>query len=213
MLRKVILSAGATALCAGLLVVVSAVPASAMPPAAAGTVFCGVSIGGSGTVHPGLTTAGSAGGVKIAFSAKLSTGNCNSQVTSPSGVVVTGGFLTGSGYYSTNLGSSCANFDGPDTVGKITVVIHWTTTGGPIANTKVTYKLNLGTTSGFPTDTIDLVAPSGTAHKSAASSFFTLPTVGPNETRLVTNLPAPGSSGCTAVPFVHFQITGGDVNM
>ncbi|HXQ76269.1 MAG TPA: hypothetical protein VN791_07210 [Acidimicrobiales bacterium] len=212
MLRKVILSAGVVALCAGLLVVVSAVPASAAPPAT-GTVLCGVTIGGGGAVHPGLTTAGSAGGVKISFSAKLSTGNCSSHVTSPSGVVVTGGHLTGSGSYGTNVGSSCANFDGPDTVGKITVVIHWTTTGGSIANTKVTYKLNLGTTSGFPTDTIDLVAPSGTAHKSAASSFFTLPTVGPNETKLVTNLPAPGSPGCTAVPFVNFQITGGDVDM
>jgi len=213
MLRKGFASLGAVVVGAGVFLAGSVTTATASPNVNAhGTVLCGISTGG-GFVNPGLSVIGSPGGVKINFHAKFSTGNCNSNVSTPVGVVVIGGHLTGTGYYNGPVaggnGSSCANFDGPDVVGEITVVIHWTTTGGAIAPTTVKYKLNTFTVAGSPTDTITLKAPTGTAHKTG--SFFTPPTVGPNTTQLVTNLPAPAS--CTAAPFSTFTISGGVVNM
>jgi hypothetical protein len=213
MLRKGFASLGVAVMGAGMFLAGSVTPATASPMVNGhGTVLCGISTGG-GNVSPGLSVIGSAGGVKINFHAKFSTGNCNSNVTSPAGVVVIGGRLTGSGFYNGPVaggnGSSCANFDGPDVVGKITVVIHWTTTGGPIAPTTVNYKLNTATVSGTLTDTITLKAPTGTAHKTG--SFITPPTVGPNMTQLVTTLPAPAT--CTATPVTTFTISGGVVNM
>jgi hypothetical protein len=210
MLRRAVFSAGALALSAAVVVVGAGLPAGASgPPPAHGTVLCGIS-SGSGTLAPGLTPAGSAGGVKITFAAKFSTGNCASNVTTPPGVVVVGGSLTGSGFYnapaSSGIGSSCAAFDGPDTVGKIVVKIKWMTTGGPIANTKVIYQNNPGTVSGSPTDTITLKAPPGTAVKQG--SFHAPPM--PNLTQLTTNIPAPP---CGPGPFTTFTISGGSVQM
>ncbi len=210
MLRKRALSAGALALSVAVAVVVGAPPAGASgPPPATGAVLCGIS-SGSGTLSPGLTPAGSPGGVKINFAAKFSTGNCASNVATPAGVVVIGGSLTGTGFYNAppagGNGSSCSNFDGADVVGKILVKITWMTTGGPIAKTKIVYKNNPGTVSGSPTDTITLKAPPGTAVKHGS---FHAPAM-PNLTQLTTNIPGPA---CGPGPFSSFTISGGSVQM
>ncbi|HEY2575845.1 MAG TPA: hypothetical protein VGI74_06010 [Streptosporangiaceae bacterium] len=176
---------------------------------ASGKVTCFIQ-SGSGTLSPGLTPAGSAGSVKINFNGKFVTGQCSSAVTKPKGDQVTGGTFTGTGFYDAppagGPGSSCANFDGPDVVGRITVTIHWTTTGTPITPTAISYASNPGTVSGSPTDTIVLNAPPGTATKSGSFGSATTPAI----TKMVTNLPGPT---CGAGPFGTFSITGGDVNV
>ena len=97
---------------------------------------------GPGRVSPGLTVAGSPGGIKINFQGSLAKGNCTSAVTQPQGDQVTGGTFTGSGYYTGATASSCANFHRVDVVGQITVTITWVTTGTPIAPTTIVYKNN-----------------------------------------------------------------------
>jgi hypothetical protein len=181
-------------------------------PLATGTAVCPVA-GGAGTVSPGLSAAGHVGGVKINFQAKLRTstgGTCGGAVITPAGRHVIGGSLVGTGYYNAPSalahGSSCANFRGPDKVGNIKVTISWTTVGGPIAPTVITYTNNVATVTGPVNgyDTITLKAP--TAVK--AGSF----TAGaPRTTKLVTTLPAPGLHcvGSTTA----FKITGGGVSV
>ncbi len=195
---------------ASLLVMTEVAPAGALGPNATGIANCHI-YGGHGTLSPGLTPAGSPGGVKIAFAATLNnpTGAlcANANVTSPAGVKIIGGTVTGSGFYNAPPGmngSSCANFHGPDKVGTITVRVHWMTIGGPIADTVIVYTANPNTVSGAPVDTIKLVAPPGTAAKSG--SFVGPPTL--HTTELVTNLPAPP---CGPGPFATFHISGGFV--
>jgi len=216
MLRRSLLATAALVVPIGLLVVTAPQAAWALPNAH-GTVRCPVT-SGSGTVHPGLSVVGSHGGVKITFKATLGVPGallCGGAVTSPPGDKIVGGTLTGSGYYNAPTtaanGSSCANFDGPDKLGVITVVIKWLTTGPPIANTKVVYKNNPGTVAGAVVDTITLkVPPAGSAVKSGSFAFP--PAGNPRLTKLVTTLPAPGGA-CTAVPQTTFNITGGTVAM
>jgi len=215
MLRRSLLATAALVVPIGLLVVTAPQAAWALPNAH-GTVSCPVT-SGSGTVNPGISIAGSPGGVKITFKATLgNTGAlCAGLVTAPAGDKIIGGTLTGSGYYNAPTtaanGSSCANFDGPDKLGVITVVIKWLTTGPPIANTKVVYKNNPGTVAGAVVDTITLkVPPAGSAVKSGSFAFP--PAGNPRLTKLVTTLPAPGGA-CTAVPQTTFNITGGTVAM
>jgi hypothetical protein len=156
--------------------------------------------------------------MKINFSASMSrstAATCSSAVTLPAGVTVIGGSLKGSGYYlpvapQTNA-SSCANFSGTDKVGSIKVIIKWITTGGPIANTVVTYTNLRNTVTGTPTDTITLQHPPNPGAAVKAGSFSFPPAGGPNITQIVTTLPAPIS--CTAVPQTAFTITGGVVSM
>jgi hypothetical protein len=175
-----------------------------------GKVTCFVQ-SGSGTLLPGLTPAGSPGGVKINFSGKLVTGQCSSAVTKPKGDQVTGGTFSGTGFYDSppagGPGSSCANFDGPDVVGKITVTINWTTTGVPIAPTVITYASNPGTVSGSPTDTFLFTnAPPGTATKSGSFASATTPAT----VKLLTDLPGPT---CGAGPFTTFNISNGTIKV
>lgn len=176
---------------------------------ASGKVTCFIK-GGSGTLSPGLTPAGSPGGVKINFKGTFVTGQCASAVTKPKGDQVTGGSFTGTGFYDSppagGPGSSCANFDGPDVVGMITVTISWTSTGPPILPTTISYASNPGTVSGSPTDTIVLNAPPGTATKSGSFGSASTPAL----TKMVTNLPGPT---CGAGPFGTFNITTGDINV
>lgn len=210
MLRRTLLATAALVVPIGLLVVTAPQAAWALPNAH-GTVSCPV-YGGSGSVSPGLTPAGSPGGVKINFKANVgyaSGGPCGGTVTSPPGVKVVSGTLTGTGYYNAVAahpnGSACPNFVGPDVVGKITVVIKWTVLGPPIANTKIVYKNNTGTVTGPPVDTIKLKAPTGTATKTG--SFATGVA---NTTKLVTNLPGPG---CGPGPYSAFTITSGAISL
>jgi hypothetical protein len=194
-----------------LLVAGSGVAVAKAPPKAKGIVNCAI-YGGTGTLNPGLTPAGQPGGVKISFTASVGTPSAacpNAAVTKPKGVALLGGTVTGSGYYKALAApasaSSCGDFDGTDVVGEITVTIAWLTSpAGAIANTTIIYKNNPATVSGSPTDTITLLAPPGTAHKTGS---FAAP--GSNNTvELKTDLPGPA---CGAGPFSTFNIVGGHV--
>ena len=174
---------------------------------------------GSGFVNPALTPAGSVGGVKIDFSAKLvppvGTNECAGTVTSPAGIKVSGGHLTGSGFFNTVAGfpngSKCANFTHHLNVGSIIVKIGWIVSGPPIAGTTVTYTGNPGTvTNTGGVDTITLHAPLGTATKTGSFAFP--PTGLPNTVKIKTTLPA-SPPPCGAGPFKNFNITDGTVSM
>lgn len=209
MLKRFVVAFGILVVPMSSIVLDSAGPAFATPPPAVGSASCS-SVLGSGTVHPGLTTAGSIGGVKITFKGKL--GGCTSSITAPSGTTVVGGKISGSGYYdaptTTSNGSSCANFDGPDVVGVIKIKITWTVVGPAIAKTKITYTAVPATVTGPTngTDTIDLYGPPFGALTGSFFPFAT-PLVG-----LTTNLPAPGTR-CSTTPFVNFKIVGGAVGV
>ncbi len=182
-------------------------------PLATGTATCPVT-SGSGTLNPGVSAAGHVGGLKITFQGVLghpgSTLTCGGTVVTPAGVHVLGGKFTGSGYYNPPTpsahGSSCVKFDGPDKVGSIKVTIVWITTGGPIANTVITYTNNVASTTGPVNgyDTLTLKAPTATK-----AGSFTAGT--PRTTKLVTTIPAPGLHcvGTTSA----FKITGGGVSV
>jgi hypothetical protein len=212
MLRKLAIMAVAVVIPLGSFLALDSSVALAAPPNATGIANCPI-YSGKGTLSPGLTPAGAAGGVKINFSATLTSpagGPCgNSSVTTPAGVKIVGGKVTGSGSYqalaSPASASSCSDFDGTDVVGTITVTIKWKTTPpAAIAKTTITYTNNPATVSGSPTDTITLLAPPGSATKAGS---FTAPASN-NTTTLKTNLPAPP---CGPGPFSHFKITGGNV--
>jgi hypothetical protein len=206
MMRRLLMTATAVIIPIGLLIAVDQGTAGAkMAVKATGIANCRIS-SGTGTLSPGLTPAGHAGGVKISFKAVLAQPCPNSSVTKPAGVTVTGGTVSGTGFYKAMAGgaSSCANFDGPDVVGKITVTVAWATAGPPIADTRIVYKNNPATASGSPTDTITLLAPPGTATKSGS---FTAPASN-DTTQITTDLPAPP---CGPGPFSTFTITGGSV--
>jgi hypothetical protein len=214
MLRRLVIVATAVIIPVGLLLVSDAgVAAAGKAPKAKGIANCPI-YSGSGTLGPGLTPAGQAGGVKINFTASLTNPGVacgNSSITKPSGVIIIGGTVTGSGFYKALAppasASSCADFDGTDVVGEITVTIVWTTSPpGAIANTTIVYKNNPATVSGLSTDTIDLLAPPGTAMKTGS---FTAP-VSNNTTKLVTDIPSPGAL-CVAGPYSTFTISGGSV--
>ena len=134
MIRKVVCIGALVAASTNLVVVLSSAGvAGAVPPPATGTAICKIA-SGSGTLSPGLTAAGTPGGVKIQFVATMVVGgSCGGAVTSPSGVTVNGGTVKGHGFYnpvpSTANGSSCANFAGSDIVGKIVVKVNWSVTG------------------------------------------------------------------------------------
>lgn len=211
MLRRALLVVVALTVPAGLLLAVGPQDAWALP-VGHGIANCPI-YSGNGTVNPGLTPAGSPGGVKINFTASLTpptgaVGCPNSNVTAPPGDKILGGTVTGSGYMNptSGNGSSCAVFHTADVVGKISVKIHWQMSGAPIANTKIVYKNNPGTVSGAPTDTITLDAPPGIATKTG--SFAAPPTT--HLVQLNTTLPAPP---CGPGPFSAFAITGGLVTV
>lgn len=114
------------------------------------------------------------------------------------------------GYYNAPTagahGSSCTNFRGPDKVGSIKVTITWTTTGGPIAPTVITYTNNVGTATGPLNgfDTITLKAPTAVKTGSFAAGV-------PRTTKIITTLPAPGTH-CVGTT-TAFKITGGGVSV
>ena len=194
-----------------LVVAGSGVAVAKSPPKAKGIVNCTIS-SGTGTLNPGLTPGGRPGGVKINFKATVGTASAacpNAAIAKPKGVALLGGTVTGSGYYNALAApasaSSCADFDGTDVVGQITVTIAWLTSPpGAIANTTIVYRNNPATVSGAPTDTITLDAPPGTATKTGS---FAAPSSN-NTVELKTDLPGPA---CGAGPFSTFNITGGNV--
>jgi hypothetical protein len=200
------------------LIIVDTQTAWAAPPPAHGSVNCPV-IQGTGTVTPGLTPAGSPGGVKINFHAVLgplpSSGMCGGAVTAPAGVIVKGGKINGSGFFNAAppavTASSCANFATTDVVGTITVTIAWITSGPPIAQTRIVYSnLQLTVTVAGGHDTITLRKPPGPGTVVKSGSFAFPPTGAPNTTRIKTTLPGPG---CGPGPWTGFTIVGGAVTM
>jgi len=202
----------ATALFGLLAVLVPSVAGASVP--AMGTVTCPV-VSGSGHLNPGLTAAGTSGSVKIAFTAILGSSpvaGCSGSAMLPTGapVTITGGILTGTGYYSapavTANADSCANFDGPDNVGTISIKVKWAAKPA-IAPSKVQYKLGSPTVSGASTDTISL--PSAATLVSKHGSFAT-PAL-PNSVKLVTNIPS--TCPATSAPFTSFTISGGSVSL
>jgi hypothetical protein len=211
MLRKTALIALALLPPLALLAMVAPTPAWAGPPPATGSVNCPI-VSGSGAVGPGLTPAGSVGGVKINFEAEIAppAGSlCGGNIATPPGDLIRSGTVTGSGYYQAlappNNASACADFAGVDVVGKIVVHIAWVMTGPPIANTKIVYTLNPGTVNGAGIDTITLHAPGGTATKSGS---FAAPAGPPDTVKIVTTLPGPA---CGPGPWTSFTITAGNV--
>ena len=211
MLRRTLIATAALLIPAGLVLVTAPQAAWALPNAH-GIANCQI-FSGHGTVSPGLTPAGSPGGVKINFTASLTSpaaGCPNGNVTSPVGDHILGGTVIGSGFYNAPTpamhGSSCVNFAGPDVVGKITVTVKWLMTGPPVANTKIVYKNNPNTVVAAPNDTITLKAPPGTAAKTGS---FAAP-ANLNTVQLKTTLPGPG---CGPGPWSAFKITGGVVTV
>lgn len=206
MLRKSVLVGAAIVVPVGVFLVVTPGIASANP-VATGSATC-TQVTGSGSIHPGISLAGSPGGEKITFAAKLSA--CSgSTVTSPSGTVITNAAATGSGYFNSTAtnGSKCVKFDSAATsVGVIKVKIKWNVTPSPpIANTKLKYTGNpapiTGPLNGF--DTITLAAPAA-----AVGSFSAGP---PDTVQLNTTLPAPGTH-CVGTT-TNFKITSGLVSI
>jgi hypothetical protein len=185
-------------------------------PVATGTATCPI-ISGSGTLHPGLTAAGSPGGVKITFKATLGpvpVAGCSSTAVLATGlpVSITGGTLKGSGSFNGPpgilpiSGNSCASFDGPDILSTIKAKVHWNAAPA-IAPSKVTYTGGTPAVSGAPTDTISLPAPGTSTVK--AGSLATPPL--PDSIKLVTNIPSVCAP--TAPPVKTFTITGGSVSL
>lgn len=207
MWRKSLLIAAAILVPAAALVGATPGIAGAVHPPARGSVSCSAIVDGMGAVSPGISSGGSVGGVAIKFGGKLT--GCTSSVTSPIGVTVTGGSFMGSGSFnapsSSSNGSSCANFDGPDSLAIMKVKIKWTTVGPAIAPTIVTYRAEPAPVTGPTnrTDTITLDSPYGTSP--GISSFLPPP---PDTLVLGTTLPAPGT-GCVGTSFAFTIPTGG----
>jgi hypothetical protein len=203
-----------TALAAAPLLALPLLPAgaasAASPVHGSGLVTCPIK-NGTGILSPGLTSAGTgAGTVKINFHGAFITNKCTSAVTQPPGDKVKGGTFTGGGWYTGSSADSCANFDGADVVGQITVTITWQTTGVLIAPTTIVYKSNPGTVSNpgsSPFDTIALNAPPGTAAKSGSFNSATTPRL----TQLDTNLVGPTCP--SGPPLATFVIVGGQVKV
>jgi hypothetical protein len=211
MARKILVLVSTLIIPTGLILFTGEMAASAYgPPKATGIGNCHIS-SGTGTLTPGLTPVGTQGKLKISFTASLIQGPCpNADVTSPPGVTIVGGTVTGSGVYKPPAGgnaSACADFDGPDILGHLKVTVAWHTTGGNIAKTNINYKGNPGTVSGSPTDTITLdTPPAATAIKTGSfASPSTTHTV-----QLDTNIPGPL---CGSGPYSTFVITGGVVTV
>jgi hypothetical protein len=182
-------------------------------PVAVGTASCPI-IAGAGTLSPGLTAAGSPGGVKITFHATLGPtplSGCASSVHLVTGapVTITGGTLKGAGFYNGPAGSSgnsCANFDGPDILGKIVATVKWAAVPA-IAPSKVVYKGGTPSVSGAPTDTISLPALGGITVKSGSLTSPALP----HDIKLVTDIPS--TCAATSAPVTTFTISGGNVSL
>ena len=104
---------------------------------------------GHGTVSPGLTPAGSPGGVKITFRANVLDARCRRlsqrQCHFPGGRQDPWRDCDRVRATTTRPARQrqlVPNFAGPDVVGKITVTIKWVMSGPPVANTKIVYQHN-----------------------------------------------------------------------
>ena len=192
---------GLAAMAMALTVPVDSGVAWAGNPPASGSVSCKVT--GSGTFSPRLTSAGSPGGVKFAFTAKST--DCSSSATLPSGapVAITGVTVTASGFWnpaSGPTGSSCASLT-TDTLGALQLKYVWVASPA-IANTKIT--INGGTPWVAGGSVFKFKLPNGATFGTTTGSF-TPPT---SQTwNVKTNLASPCSPSWG--PYATFTITSG----
>ena len=213
MVRKLLVITAAVLIPVGTVMFTNVGTATAYgPPKAAGIANCHIS-SGTGTLTPGLTPLGTRGKVKITFTASLTlpAGPCpNADVTSPKGVTILGGTVTGSGVYTppaSGNASACPNFDGPDVLAHLAVTIKWSTSGPAIAKTRIVFKGNAGTVSGAPTDSITLATPPAISAVKTGS-FSSPPSL--HTVQLNTNIPGPG---CGPGRYSTFTISGGVVTV
>jgi hypothetical protein len=129
MIRRLAVVSAFVVLQAGVLFGVSGEASAA--PVLVGHVTCSI-FKGTGKFSPGLTTAGSAGGVKITAKGKFAGCTGGSITISSVTHTVTGGSATINDWYFTGTtASKCADFQGAvpvDKVGLIKMTVKWTLT-------------------------------------------------------------------------------------
>ena len=214
MKRRVLAAMSAALIASGLTAVAFATPAYASVPAT-GVITCNMvtSTTSGGTVTRGLSSTGTATHVKVKFKATFTCATPQA-VTSPSGVVVTGGTLKGTVEYvaasSAQPANTCADFNGVDLLSVGGVVIKWTQTPPTprITPTAIKYvSVGAGTVSG---GVITLAGTPSQAIKGPGSFGTPNP---PNTVQLVTNLPPVSSCPVASPPHTPFLITGGTINV
>lgn len=212
--RRLFATMSATLIATGLTVAIFTTPAFASVPAT-GLITCNMltSTTSVGTVTKGLSSTGTATHVTVKFTVTFKCAPPQG-VTTPSGVVVTGGTLKGAVKYdeasASQPANTCADFNGVDLLALGGVVIKWTQSPSTphIAPTAIKY-LNVGpgTVAG---GVITLAGTPSQAIKGPGSFGTPNP---PNTVKLITNLP-PVSSCPVATPLhTPFVITGGTINV
>jgi hypothetical protein len=204
MIRRLAVVSAFVVLQAGFLFGVSG-DASASP-VLVGHVSCST-FTGAGKFSPGLTTAGSAGGVKITVKGKIFGCTGGSITIGSTTYTVTGGSATINDWYFTGTtGSKCANFQGAvplDKVGLIKMKVKWTLSP-PLVVAPSHVKYSAGTysavTPAFGPMALDLgslaTPPSTTSITgSYAADFLTQNTL--------MNIPTP-PAGCPVGPAFAF---------
>jgi hypothetical protein len=212
--RRVITAISAALIASGFTVVAFAAPAYASVPAT-GVITCNMvtSTTSAGTVTHGLSSTGTATQVKVKFTATFTCAPPQG-VTSPAGVVVTGGTLKGSVKYvaasTSQPANTCTDFNGVDLLSVGGVVIKWTQAPNSphISPTAIKYvNVGAGTVSG---GVITLAGTPSQAIKGPGSFGTPNP---PNTVQLVTNLPPVSSCPVATPPHTPFVISGGTINV
>lgn len=214
-MQRPMLTALAATLCAtSLTVVLFSVPAFASVPAT-GVITCTMvtSTTSVGTVTPGLSSTGTATHVTVKFKVAFTCAPTQS-VTTPAGIVVTGGVLKGAAKYvaasSSQPANTCADFNGTDLLSLGGVVIKWTQTPASprIAPTAIKYvSVGAGTVSG------GVITLAGSpAHAIKGPGSFGTPNP-PNTVRLITNLPPVSACPVATPPHTSFLVSGGKIKV
>ncbi|MGB7053671.1 MAG: hypothetical protein WBG41_19070 [Acidimicrobiales bacterium] len=214
MRRRITAAISAALIASGFTVVLFVTPAYAGVPAT-GVITCNMVTSSTsvGTVTRGLSSTGTAASVKVKFTASFTCATPQA-VTSPSGVVVTGGTLKGTVKYvaasTAQPANTCTDFNGIDLLSLGGVVIKWTQTPvrPHISPTAIKYvNVGAGTVSG---GVITLAGTPSQAIKGPGSFGTPNP---PNTVQLVTNLPPVSSCPVPTPPHTPFVITGGTITV
>lgn len=212
--RRVITVISTALIASGLASITFATPAFAGVPAT-GVITCSMvtSTTSGGTVTQGLSSTGVKPHVTVKFTASFTCATPQA-VTTPAGVMVTGGTLKGTVKYtaasSAQPANTCADFNGVDLLSVGGVVIKWTQTPSSphITPTAIKYtNVGAGTVSG---GVITLAGTPTQAIKGPGSFGTPNP---PNTVQLVTNLPPVSSCPVATPPTTPFLITGGTINV
>jgi len=213
--RRLLIALSTVLIACGLAGVTFATPAFASVPAT-GVITCNIVTSSSssyGTVTRGLSSTGIATHVTVKFTAGF-TCSTPQPVTSPAGVMVTGGTLKGSVDYvaasASQPANTCADFNGTDILNVGGVVIKWTQSPATphIAPTAIKYtNVGAGTVSG---GVVTLAGSPSQAIKGPGSFGTPNP---PNTVQLVTNLPPVSACPVATPPSTSFAILGGTINV